>query len=208
MPAQRGQVASESMMLPGGGQSRIATVFCVTGNLSFRDLVDRERLHPAIVRRLDDMCTVLEVWGRETKQPRDPAPLPGAILPHQLEGACDPGRNSPGMQTPHQDQGAIGWERKARDRESRDCPVRRRGRRQGVAVESQSNSGLIPSLPAPIRSSRLYYFPDQHAVNFRFVPTRQVLSRIQWAGRNKSHTASKCTPRRLLVCPLPGISDS
>jgi DNA replication protein DnaC len=33
----------------------------VSGNLSLRDLVDRERLHPAIVRRVDDMCTVLEV---------------------------------------------------------------------------------------------------------------------------------------------------
>jgi len=33
----------------------------VTSNYSLRDLADRERLHPAIVRRLDDMCTVLEV---------------------------------------------------------------------------------------------------------------------------------------------------
>jgi hypothetical protein len=33
----------------------------VTGNLTLRDLVDRERLHPAIVRRVDDMCAVLEV---------------------------------------------------------------------------------------------------------------------------------------------------
>jgi hypothetical protein len=33
----------------------------ITGNLSLRNLVDRERLHPAIVRRVDDMCTVLEV---------------------------------------------------------------------------------------------------------------------------------------------------
>ena len=33
----------------------------VTGNFSLRDLVDRERLHPAIVRRLDDICMVLEV---------------------------------------------------------------------------------------------------------------------------------------------------
>jgi hypothetical protein len=33
----------------------------VTGNYYLRDLVDRERLHPAIVRRMDDMCTVLEV---------------------------------------------------------------------------------------------------------------------------------------------------
>jgi hypothetical protein len=33
----------------------------VTTNLSLRDLVDHERLHPAIVRRVDDMCTVLEV---------------------------------------------------------------------------------------------------------------------------------------------------
>ena len=29
----------------------------VTSNYSMRDLVERERLHPAIVRRLDDMCT-------------------------------------------------------------------------------------------------------------------------------------------------------
>jgi hypothetical protein len=33
----------------------------VTGNHSLRDLVGRERLHPALVRRLDDMCRVLEV---------------------------------------------------------------------------------------------------------------------------------------------------
>jgi DNA replication protein DnaC len=33
----------------------------VTGNHSMRDLVDRERMHPAIVRRLDDMCRVIEV---------------------------------------------------------------------------------------------------------------------------------------------------
>ena len=33
----------------------------VTGNYPLRDLADRERLHPAIVRHLDDMCTVLEV---------------------------------------------------------------------------------------------------------------------------------------------------
>jgi len=33
----------------------------VTGNLTLRDLVDRERLHPAIDRRVDDMCAVLEV---------------------------------------------------------------------------------------------------------------------------------------------------
>jgi hypothetical protein len=29
MPAARGQVASESMKLPEGGQSRTATAFCV-----------------------------------------------------------------------------------------------------------------------------------------------------------------------------------
>jgi DNA replication protein DnaC len=33
----------------------------VTGNYSMRDLVECERLHPAIVRRLDDMCRVVEV---------------------------------------------------------------------------------------------------------------------------------------------------
>jgi len=33
----------------------------VTGNYSMRDLVEYERVHPAIVRRLDDMCRVLEV---------------------------------------------------------------------------------------------------------------------------------------------------
>jgi DNA replication protein DnaC len=33
----------------------------VTGNYSMRDLVERERMHPAIVRRLDDMCRVIEV---------------------------------------------------------------------------------------------------------------------------------------------------
>jgi len=33
----------------------------VTGNLSLRDLVDSERTHPAIVRRRDEMCKVLEV---------------------------------------------------------------------------------------------------------------------------------------------------
>jgi len=35
--------------------------FTVTGSYSQRDLVDRERMHPAIVRRLDDMCRVIEV---------------------------------------------------------------------------------------------------------------------------------------------------
>jgi DNA replication protein DnaC len=34
----------------------------VTGNLSLRDLLGREHLHPAIVRRVDDMCIALEVW--------------------------------------------------------------------------------------------------------------------------------------------------
>jgi DNA replication protein DnaC len=33
----------------------------VTGNYSMRDLVEHERMHPAIVRRLDDMCRVVEV---------------------------------------------------------------------------------------------------------------------------------------------------
>lgn len=33
----------------------------VTGNYSMRDLVERERMHPAIVRRLDDLCRVIEV---------------------------------------------------------------------------------------------------------------------------------------------------
>jgi DNA replication protein DnaC len=33
----------------------------VTGNYSLQDLVDRERMHPAIVRRLDDMCRVIEI---------------------------------------------------------------------------------------------------------------------------------------------------
>lgn len=33
----------------------------VTGNLTMRDLVERERMHPAIVRRLDDMCRAVEV---------------------------------------------------------------------------------------------------------------------------------------------------
>ncbi len=31
----------------------------VTGNYSMRDLVEHERMHPAIVRRLDDMCRVI-----------------------------------------------------------------------------------------------------------------------------------------------------
>ena len=33
----------------------------VTGNYSMGDLVEHERMHPAIVRRLDDMCRVIEV---------------------------------------------------------------------------------------------------------------------------------------------------
>ena len=33
----------------------------ITGNYSMRDLIERERMHPAIVRRLDDMCCVVEV---------------------------------------------------------------------------------------------------------------------------------------------------
>jgi DNA replication protein DnaC len=33
----------------------------VTSNYSMRDMVERERLHPAIVRRLDDICRIVEV---------------------------------------------------------------------------------------------------------------------------------------------------
>jgi DNA replication protein DnaC len=33
----------------------------VTANYSLQDLVERERLHPAIVRRLDDMCRVIQL---------------------------------------------------------------------------------------------------------------------------------------------------
>jgi hypothetical protein len=33
----------------------------VTGNYSMRDLVRHERMHPAIIRRLDDICRVVEV---------------------------------------------------------------------------------------------------------------------------------------------------
>ena len=33
----------------------------VTGNCSMRDLVEHERMHPAIVGRLDDMCRAIEV---------------------------------------------------------------------------------------------------------------------------------------------------
>ena len=33
----------------------------VTGNYSMHDLVEHERMHPAIVRRLDDMCRLVEV---------------------------------------------------------------------------------------------------------------------------------------------------
>jgi DNA replication protein DnaC len=33
----------------------------VTANYSLQDLVERERMHPAIVRRLDDMCTVIQI---------------------------------------------------------------------------------------------------------------------------------------------------
>ena len=33
----------------------------VTGNYSLGDLVERERMHPAIVRRLDDTCRVIEM---------------------------------------------------------------------------------------------------------------------------------------------------
>jgi DNA replication protein DnaC len=33
----------------------------VTGSYSMRDLVERKRMHPAIVRRPDDMCRLVEV---------------------------------------------------------------------------------------------------------------------------------------------------
>ena len=33
----------------------------ITSNYSMRDLIERERMHPAIVRRLDDMCKVVEL---------------------------------------------------------------------------------------------------------------------------------------------------
>jgi DNA replication protein DnaC len=33
----------------------------VTANYSLRELVERERMHPAIVRRLDDMCKVIQI---------------------------------------------------------------------------------------------------------------------------------------------------
>ncbi len=33
----------------------------VTANYSLQDLVERERMHPAIVRRLDDMCKVIQL---------------------------------------------------------------------------------------------------------------------------------------------------
>jgi DNA replication protein DnaC len=33
----------------------------VTANYSFHELVERERMHPAIVRRLDDMCRVIQL---------------------------------------------------------------------------------------------------------------------------------------------------
>jgi len=33
----------------------------VTGNYSLRELVEQERMHPAIVRRLDDMCRVIQL---------------------------------------------------------------------------------------------------------------------------------------------------
>jgi DNA replication protein DnaC len=33
----------------------------VTGNYSMRELIEHERMHPAIVRRLNDMCRVVEV---------------------------------------------------------------------------------------------------------------------------------------------------
>jgi DNA replication protein DnaC len=33
----------------------------VTSNLSLQELAERERMHPAIVRRLDDICRVIEI---------------------------------------------------------------------------------------------------------------------------------------------------
>ena len=33
----------------------------VTGNLTMLDLVEQERMHPAIVRRLDGMCRAVEL---------------------------------------------------------------------------------------------------------------------------------------------------
>ena len=33
----------------------------VTGNYSLQDLVERERMHPAIVRRLDDICRIIRM---------------------------------------------------------------------------------------------------------------------------------------------------
>ncbi len=33
----------------------------VTANYSLQDLVERKRMHPAIVRRLDDMCRVIQI---------------------------------------------------------------------------------------------------------------------------------------------------
>jgi len=33
----------------------------VTSNFSMRELMERERMPPAIVRRLDDMCTAVEL---------------------------------------------------------------------------------------------------------------------------------------------------
>jgi DNA replication protein DnaC len=33
----------------------------VTSNYSMRDLIEQERMHPAIVRRLDDICRVFEL---------------------------------------------------------------------------------------------------------------------------------------------------
>ena len=33
----------------------------VTGNYLMRNLVERERMHPAIVRRMDDICRVIEL---------------------------------------------------------------------------------------------------------------------------------------------------
>jgi len=40
---------------------RVSPVMAVTGNYSLRDLVERERMHPAIVRRLDDICRIIRM---------------------------------------------------------------------------------------------------------------------------------------------------
>ena len=42
-------------------RSQECSLFGLSINYSMRDLVEHERMHPAIVRRLDDMCRVVEV---------------------------------------------------------------------------------------------------------------------------------------------------